>query len=109
MRTKDQLNCPNCGAPIVGEKCEYCGTVFYDWACLNMDRPSYIKMKIHDNLVLCKARMESISANYDCDMAHLYADDLPIYTVRSPGILRIEPVFIVEPEDGILYSVKCLD
>ena len=21
-------NCPSCGAPIAGEKCEYCGTVF---------------------------------------------------------------------------------
>ena len=25
---KDLLNCPNCGAPIKGSKCEYCGTVF---------------------------------------------------------------------------------
>lgn len=23
-----QLNCPNCGAPIDGHKCAYCGTVF---------------------------------------------------------------------------------
>ena len=22
-------NCPNCGAPITGQKCEYCETVFY--------------------------------------------------------------------------------
>lgn len=22
------LNCPNCGAPITGDKCEYCGTLF---------------------------------------------------------------------------------
>lgn len=22
-------NCPNCGAPITGRNCEYCGTVFY--------------------------------------------------------------------------------
>lgn len=21
-------NCPNCGAPITGDRCEYCGTVF---------------------------------------------------------------------------------
>ncbi len=25
---KDLLNCPNCGAPIKGSTCEYCGTVF---------------------------------------------------------------------------------
>ena len=22
------LNCPNCGAPVTGQKCEYCGTRF---------------------------------------------------------------------------------
>lgn len=24
----ETFNCPNCGAPIVGDKCEYCGTIF---------------------------------------------------------------------------------
>lgn len=24
------INCPNCGAPITKETCEYCGTVFAD-------------------------------------------------------------------------------
>jgi len=24
----DKLNCPNCGAVITGDKCEYCGTIF---------------------------------------------------------------------------------
>lgn len=32
MRKKSELNCPNCGAPITGEYCPYCGSVFYDWA-----------------------------------------------------------------------------
>lgn len=22
------INCPNCGAPITGTECEYCGTLF---------------------------------------------------------------------------------
>lgn len=25
---RGKTNCPNCGAPITGSKCEYCGTVF---------------------------------------------------------------------------------
>ena len=28
MNLKPKLNCPNCGAPITGSKCEYCGTYF---------------------------------------------------------------------------------
>lgn len=25
---KEKANCPNCGAPIKGGRCEYCGTKF---------------------------------------------------------------------------------
>lgn len=25
-----EANCPNCGAPVAGVMCEYCGTVFSD-------------------------------------------------------------------------------
>ena len=25
---KDELNCPNCGAPITSTECPYCGSVF---------------------------------------------------------------------------------
>lgn len=28
IKEQKMTNCPNCGAPITGEKCEYCGTVF---------------------------------------------------------------------------------
>lgn len=28
MSKMKETNCPNCGAPIVGSKCEYCGTAF---------------------------------------------------------------------------------
>lgn len=28
MELKNMTNCPNCGAVITGDKCEYCGTVF---------------------------------------------------------------------------------
>lgn len=28
MPTQTSLNCPNCGAPRRGTRCEYCGTAF---------------------------------------------------------------------------------
>ena len=43
------LNCPNCGAPITGERCEYCGAVFYDWATISDEAPQYIKKLTLDN------------------------------------------------------------
>ena len=34
----NMTNCPNCGAPIVASKCEYCGTVFRNAIPLNSAR-----------------------------------------------------------------------
>lgn len=44
-------NCPNCGAPIQGEKCEYCGTILYDFSCIDIASPCFVKIK-HNGLVL---------------------------------------------------------
>lgn len=55
----DNLNCPNCGAPIRGIECQYCGTMFYDFASIRDDRPSYIRIKNNDNYIVCRAVMDS--------------------------------------------------
>jgi predicted amidophosphoribosyltransferase len=46
----DITNCPNCGAPITGSRCEYCGTVFK----FNNDRISKLKMEnqVLQNLIV---------------------------------------------------------
>ena len=31
LQTTGLCNCPNCGAPIKSEECEYCGTNFMIW------------------------------------------------------------------------------
>lgn len=50
-----RYNCPNCGAGITGERCEFCGTVIYDFAAIQLGKPSYVKI-IH-NGVICMFRM----------------------------------------------------
>lgn len=47
------FNYPNCGAGISGEKCPYCGTVFYDFASFNLDRPQYVKIRYGGKIVAC--------------------------------------------------------
>ena len=42
---RDNNRCPVCGAPIEGEKCEYCGCVIYDFAVIDTESPRYIKLK----------------------------------------------------------------
>ena len=110
MRKKEELNCPNCGAPITGEKCEYCGTVFYDWAVIDSEKDFYVKIRLHNNLVMCKARMASCDIKVDSGDTLYYGDNNPIYVmhVHEPDI-EIRPVFRIVPEDGILYKRRIID
>lgn len=96
MRDRTELNCPNCGAPITGERCEYCGSVFYDWACIDADKPFFIKYK-HGNMVrMSKAVLTGITFTEDCTPVPLYADNNICYNVRNPE-LEINASFRVVP------------
>ena len=59
----EQLNCPNCGAPIRGVECKYCGTMFYDFASIRDDRPTYIGVRVGDRNIAFRARMVSATIN----------------------------------------------
>lgn len=48
------LNCPNCGAPITGFKCEYCGTQFYNFADIDLYKPCYARVKLDNRIVFVK-------------------------------------------------------
>ena len=40
------LNCPNCGAPLSGPKCEYCGTILDPiWYRDLVERLDYLKQQ----------------------------------------------------------------
>lgn len=110
MRNKKRLNCPNCGAPITGIKCEYCGTQFLDFATIDMDYPFYIRVKQGNHLMTCKAKVKEF--NVHCEPPEydiLYANDIPIYRTNiSSGNqlemeLRMESV--IYGENDILYEV----
>ena len=47
----DKTNCLNCGAPIDGFKCEYCGTLFYDFTELPLDgkTPTYVRIRTNNS------------------------------------------------------------
>lgn len=82
-RVGDALNCPNCGAPINSDKCEYCGTSFVDLACIDTDRPFFIKFKKGFEIHITKVRLTSFAVHQDISEGVLYADDRP-FMVASP-------------------------
>lgn len=78
------LNCPNCGAVVTGATCEYCGTVFYDFANMELYEAGYLRLKIGDVLNIFKAMPISISFENVAQTAMLYADDNPLEMLSTP-------------------------
>lgn len=84
---REQLNCPNCGAPITGFKCEYCGTQFFDLADIEMNKRSYLRMKIGNGI--CTMCVIPVNAELE-------------FRPRERSIVNIEMV-IVPDETGAVY------
>lgn len=87
-RSNGSKNCPNCGAPIESEQCPYCGSIFIDFACLDANKPFYIKVKHNGQIIISKVRLTSISTHRDYTC--LYADSMPTITMESGGELDMK-------------------
>ena len=84
---KDLLNCPNCGAPIEKDYCPYCGSVFLDWACFDVGRPTFVKIKDSmGNYRLFKLLLGGVHEKYDYEPIVLYSDNNPYCSVRSHSL-----------------------
>lgn len=59
-----KLNCPNCGAPITGIQCEYCGTMFYDFAEISDNKPKYLRVNFNGQVMWCQAIMQSAEMKF---------------------------------------------
>ena len=101
------LNCPNCGAPITGETCEYCGTVIYDFSVIDDTKPSYIKMKLNGQIIMFKAYLRNAIFEMSSGLeSHFYADNNILCRTRSIPDMTVTTEFMVIPDDNILYRIK---
>jgi hypothetical protein len=64
---REELNCPNCGAPIKKDRCEYCGTQFFDLSDMELNRESFLKIKINDNILFAKVIPREITIENSID------------------------------------------
>lgn len=105
----NKTNCPNCGMPIVGEKCEYCGTVFIDFACIDTDKPFYIKVRHGNKILRAKCMATSgitIASSRDYD--DYYCENSTIKTfIRDRVYMDIHLDFLEDIVNGnsCLYEV----
>lgn len=100
-------NCPNCGQPITGEKCEYCGTVFIDWAVIDMNTPVFIKFRYNGKIMRARCIMSGLDLRYNSPSTEYCYCDNQIYTrCMEPEVLQeIDIHLYAEPFE--VKGMKC--
>lgn len=67
---RDKLNCPNCGAAINGCVCQYCGTQFFDFADLDINKVNHLRIRVGDRILAVKAYLTNMETTYNYNSAN---------------------------------------
>lgn len=98
--------CPKCGAPIDGDKCGYCGAIFYDFVNIQSGTPTYIRMKIMGVLHIFRAVVEDVEINQDNDGTSLYTDNYLVYTEPKMPEITLKMRAVSDDKGVILEKRK---
>ncbi len=101
-------NCPNCGAPVVSNKCDYCGTYIFDFSQIKMGEPCWISVDLGND---CKRLLHVIlnNASVDADYHEIscYAGNKVVKTLGVPDVTLDMSFYVVdEDKTGILSVMK---
>lgn len=101
--------CPNCGAPVKGHKCDYCGTIIFDFATIEVDKPFWISIKAPGGqimlarVVLERFEIENPRTSWDT----VYADNEVVARVSNHEPPRLIMEFVeVENQDKIMHFIS---
>ena len=107
-----QYRCPVCGAPVEGEKCEYCGCVIYDFATISTEEPRYIRLvtinPFTDEKMLLQMKAIAVRPNVeiqydDCYMSHgmskFHSSQSCTVTVDFQAVAENDKLFTAIPFD----------
>ena len=77
-------NCVNCGAPLEGLKCEYCGTEYLD---KNTIRADFSDENMIGDLIIggvpFKVRLSSVDIDFDSDVITYYRDNAAVCSINA--------------------------
>jgi len=101
-----EYNCPNCGAPIDGVKCAYCGTWFWNIADIDDKKPRYIRIPIGGHKMMFNVIATDISIEQTPNVTELYADNVK-QAVFTANEVRINlGLTCVSDENGVMAKMK---
>ena len=102
---REKLNCPNCGAPISGAKCEYCGTQFFDIADIEPGKAGFIRLKLGDQINVFRA-IPQVSIEYSSAPETYYFDNEPIEVHTRHDMTVTVELTVVPDEEGAIWRKR---
>lgn len=103
---KEYLNCPNCGAPLDGIQCRYCGTYMYNVADLSAEKPTFIRLNMEDHWIMLRVLVTEFDLCNESEPMSFYADDTAIETVSAPEWKLHMDMHVVPDAVGIYVRKK---
>ena len=101
-----KYNCPNCGAPIEGVKCQYCGTYFFNICDIDTKKPKYIRIPIGDKVYMFNVITTDIKLEISDNDIGLYADNTKIIAAHYPNYHLSLEMDVLPNNDGICFYGK---
>lgn len=104
------ISCPNCGGEVNGSKCQYCGSIFWDIADIELNKPAWIRLRYNGKTIVVKAIPTDISfelntpSNITC-----YADNAPLYIGVDPDRTLHMNFYIISHGKRREYSRVVMD
>ena len=97
------LNCPNCGAPVTGGRCEYCGTLFLDFGALSMDEPTYLRIRTEYGFSMFRCIVTKAEFELSNNITELYAYGEPVIRTIPPEYKFTFEAIGVPNENGLVF------
>ena len=106
---KEYRNCPNCGAPLDGIQCKFCGTYMYNVADLSAEKPTFIRLNLGGQWVMLRVLVTEFELHNEYNPTAFYADDMLIETVVARPELTLHMDMHVIPDYRGIYAMKVIE
>lgn len=100
-----RANCPNCGKPIIGAVCDYCGSVMYE--CINVVKFARNKLRIKTDrgLLVANAAYENVKIDVKKNYLPFWADNVRDEIQTTPDVYVDVRLHIKPDKKGRLYAI----
>lgn len=107
MSVPRMTNCPNCGAPIEGDKCPFCGTRLINIADLEIGDPIWLVFRNEHGVRGIRIALDHISVSQDYDQDCFYYLDNTPTCIGEPTHYLVELSGYPAKNNNGIYGYFC--